>query len=570
MRKPYRSCFVLFAQRNYDDKRIFLVSLIVILQKCDKKFEEMSRFLSYISRNIVQILAPPTEATVEEQIKKSWEIVSQIALENDENSLTDLHHALIDLSNNIKDSIDTDSEITIFNVLAEQQIPSNLVSYAISDNPIGFSDEVIFFFTQFTKEPLVQHLVSPIIFNSLNLLIENVVPHKIHEFNEFLKQVFYYLETDLKAIDRYIIKLDHSPLFEKLIFFIFQEKGENGLTLLSLLALARKHQGLENLLTKNEILFNSINSFVQESIITKTLDVQMHEFIDYIDESCEVMTDSIKSKFTESFKTAIVEKFLETASDNICLSHSIFLLASFNSVIILKPIIDHLIKSLPKCIKSNDENTQYLAFMCCTLMLEHTNPVISNKYQGRVTSNYMGLFNADWFVRTTVADILPHVRVSISKSFLSNHSIDWDITELMEAIIPIYKELIDLSDKVICSMLEFLSELGANKNPNISYYILSNECEGGLYDASRELYLTISRRIGRRPGTIDHIRKAYSLFEKENNNDGNENQEQYEDEDELFRHVIYVLEFFKELNSIEQVKNSFRMNETDVDSQDTY
>ena len=523
----------------------------------------MSRLFSYISKNIVPIFAPPTEETPEAQIKKSWEIVSQIALENDENSLTDLHHALIDLSNNISDSINTESEISIFNVLAEQQIPSNLVSYGLSDNPEGFSDEVVFFFSQFTKEPLDQHLVSPIILHSINSLIENVVPHKTHEFNEFLKKIFNYLEKDTKAIDKYIIKEDKAPLFEKLIEFVFHERGENGLILLSLLSLARYNEKLEKFLVKNNLLTTNIINFIQECTITKTIDTQMHEFIDYIDDSCAVMTNAIRDKVISSFKTSIIEQLLEKSSNDVCLSHTIYLLASFHSDTLIQPIISYIVNQLPSFIKSNDENTQYLAFRCCTLLLEVTNPVIGDEYEGRVTSNYMGLFNADWFVRTTIADILPSVRVSVSKSFLSNNTIEWNIKPLMDAIIPIYKELIDLSDKVICAMLEFLTELGANKNPNISFYVLSSQCEEGLYDASRELYLTISRRIGNRPGTIDHIRKAYSLFEKENNDDDNSNQEQYEDDDELFRHVIYVLEFFKELNTIEQVKNSFRMNETE-------
>ena len=522
----------------------------------------MSRLFSYISKNIVPIFAPPSEETPEAQIKTSWEIVSQIALENNENSLADLHHALIDLSNNISDSIDTDSEISIFNVLAEQQIPSNLVSYALSDNPEGFSDEVVFFFSQFTKEPLNQHLTSPIILHSINSLIENVVPHKTHEFNEFLRKIYNYLEKDKKAIDKYIIKENKSPLFEKLLEFIFRERGENGLLLLSLLSLARSNQALEKFLLKNNTLVTCINNFIQECTITKTVDTQMHEFIDYIDDSCAVMTDSIREKLVESFKTSIIEQLLQKSSSDVCLTHTIYLLASFHSTTIIKPIIDHIVEQLPAYIKSNNEITQYLAFRCCTLLLELTNPVIGSEFEGRVTSNYMGLFNADWFVRTTIADILPSIRVSVSKNYLSNNTIEWNIKPLMDAIIPIYKELIDLSDKVICSMLEFLTELGANKNPNISFYVLSSECEDGLYDASRELYLTISRRIGNRPGTIDHIRKAYSLFEKENK-DEDSNQEQYEDDDELFRHVIYVLEFFKELNTIEQVKNSFRMNETE-------
>ena len=517
----------------------------------------MSKFFSLLSKTIAPIFAPSSEQAPDDRIKESWEIVSQCALESDEWSLADVHNALIDLANDLKDSIGTDSEIDIFAFFAEQKIPTNLVSYGLSDNPAGFSDEVISFFMEFTKKPLISHLFDPYIVKSINSAIENLVPYKKERFNEFLHSLLNCISANISYIDSFIVNEGKSPLFEKIIDNSIHER--DGQLLLSVIKMSRENVKLEQLLSKSSNIYKPITSFIQECVVTKTTEAGKHDLLNFINLSFVAMTENSFKCFFESFNDMIFKPLIENAESDVSLVNCIFLLASFQSESIIKPIVQYLEKKLVDFVTSADENVQYLAFRTCTLLLEHANPVISNKYNGRLTSNYMGLFSPDWYVRTTVSDIIPSVRVAVSKSFLSDNKIIWNIDSLMEKIVPIFKELIDLSDKVACSLLEFLSELGANKDPHVSYYVLSNECSGGIYDASSELALTITRRLGSRPGNIENIKLAYAKYESEET-DGNE---ALDGEDAVFNRVVYTLEFFKELNTIVQVKNSFRMNETD-------
>ncbi|EAY01392.1 hypothetical protein TVAG_325060 [Trichomonas vaginalis G3] len=397
----------------------------------------------------------------------------------------------------------------------------------------------------------MNYLISPNFYSAINLLLQNAQPHNMKYWNDLILNLFAYIIANQEVMELFV-KPNYSPLLEQYAKLVVSNIDDQPEQYLQLFSYCNSIQLFNQFYSTNQALLKLIIDFISECITTYTTDSTKTDILFTISNSFEVMSQEIANKFSQMFDDLIVKRFVSISNPETSLSNSIYILANLQAKNVVLTIFNYISKKLPQFIVSEDDQISYLSFRLSTLLLEYTNPRLHEKYSGRVSSDFTNLLRANWFVNTDTTEILEVVRMNVAKSELEEGIVNWDIEELLLSVKKILIDLLDKEEKVFCACIEFVTELAANKDNCVSFYTLSSECENGMYNSIKELCLTVARRIGNRPSTVDQLKQAYSKLSENN----------YEDDSEglLFRKIVLIIEFLKELNAISNVKNSFRMS----------
>lgn len=512
-------------------------------------FIYMSGFFSSLAKKLTPILVEQTDAKPADEVKDIWETISQAMLAKDNNTIYDVRNSLVELKHQLVNSFGKESEGEILAFMEEQQVFSNLVTFSIDDIPNGLSDEIITFFYEFTKPPLLDYLTTPNVCNALNKLLENTQPHNKKVWNELLQQLFNYLISKQESIELYV-KDNKSALLLHYGKYSVQMIKTSPIRLLQLFSYCNSIPLMNSFYSTDETMIKMIIKVIVECCKSYTTDDVETSKLQLIDNCINIMTPEIANVFNKFFEESVLKPFLEDVEQEVALKNSIYLLINFSSTTVVKPVFNFLSTRLPKMII--DDQTSYLAFRCSTLLLTHVKPVLPAKYSGRLSSDFTNLLNANWFVNTDTTEILDVVRANVAKEELETHEIEWQIEEFLTNVKTVLTDLLDKDDKTFCALIEFITELASSSDVCVSFYTLSSECQDGFYPAIKELCLTVARRVGNRPATVEQLKAAYERIKANN----------FEDDSEglLFRKIVLIIEFIKELNAIINVKNSFRVS----------
>lgn len=501
----------------------------------------------------------PTSVSVQEKIINTWTSLCQQTLKDSPQSLVACHELIIALIAEIKEGIGSGMISIVSQVLAENKIPNNLVTFALANVPKGFVDEVSFFFTEVCKIQEAQFLTQHFVIKPLNNFIENARPTNSEQFNQLIETLVNHIIIVPDDIQSFIESESSAPVIHQFTQLIVSKYQVMGDALLQILSSANTMPNLLTFITTYSPLVQTCVEFIRDCLDSKATDAPKQQFLSSIDMSLSVAPQVYVESFTKYLTENIYRSCIFEEKTEKSLSNAIYILASFSSRPIIQIIIDHLVKQIPELIKSENKDAQYLALRAALIVLEHAFPIFPEAPQEfKVSFDFMSLMNAEWFVQSDInkqlAEARPRVSLALARSqTVFVDGIKFDCMEIFNSTLVLLDDFITNEVRINCAVTELLTVLASVWNNNATYLMLCAECPNGLFDAVKKLGAFFKARIGYLQSLPQKISEAYDHEAQ--------NIPPKDEEELMIRNLVIALEFIKELHATAQSKNMINQSE---------
>jgi hypothetical protein len=166
---------------------------------------------------------------------------------------------------------------------------------------------------------------------------------------------------------------------------------------------------------------------------------------------------------------------------------------------------------LPAWIAGGVEDVAVLALRCCSLMVELTTLVLSEKAPSSVTitTHFRGLFPPAWFKKEeTAALVQATTNQAICAAFARPSLYVWLIDSVRGACAQVMRTFLENPRRVNLALTELYTKAVVLPIPGASFFFLSKECEAGLYPIVAAVCQTCTRRFASTPA----IEKVYLML----------------------------------------------------------
>ena len=527
--------------------------------------------MNYFFSKFVDKVKAPTSETISERIMSTWTTLLGCTLQNSPQNLADFHEKLLLLIQAIHDGVDGGQITTIMQVLSENQIPMNLVNLAFADIPHGLVNEVTLFFTEIAKGHTSQLLTQQFVIKPLNTFLESAQPSDANRFNALIETLISHITNIPDDIQLFIMNETSAPLIHQFTQMVVSHYQVMGDALLQIMNSSRTIPNLLVFLTTYSPLIATLIEFIRDCLDSKSIDSQKQRFLLSINMSLNIAPNDFSTSFMKYFTENILRSFvIEKSNDNNtipqALQNIIYLLCTFTTPVIATKLIDFLTEKLPTYLSTGDEAIQFLSLRAMSLILEHAEPVLDDAHlapeEFKVSLDFMGFLNSDWFVWSDINKQLQEARTRVSlalsrtQTIFQETQIKFKIMTILPALFSLLKSFSTNSFKVNLALTDVFTTLSSVWNPNITYFFLSAECTDGLYVNLRDLCQHYNGRLGAKPGVPQLISTAYENIDKD--------EEITTEEDKYYRSLVLCLEFIKELHATAQAKNMLNQTESIV------
>lgn len=474
-----------------------------------------------------------------DELNQKWQILTENISEFDYLTYR-IRNSFNDMLRCIDSAIDTGEESDVLNFLKEQQIPSNLVTYAISNEPKGLDNEVVYFFSHFINQSYDKYYNNSIIIDAINLLVENLEPDQCSSYNKFVINLTEYLIKHQETLENFI-KDSNSPL----LFSYFGAFVEFYNECVPFMAFASSNSSINELLSNNPKFFLPLIEEVGRCIDAK--EQKKNEFFHSINLSLRVMSESILKSFMKIFHSEILYMKIYSERNNIkMLQNAIYFLIHFDFKNIISNFANRIIYKIDEMLKTDDETILFYALRFSALLLQTCQPCFNEMpINGKIVNSFNCCLPSDYYIKSDVDKQTISVRIA-SNDLIEYITLEfWHFNYIISSAFDLFANFLDLSERVCVALCELAFELAIQPSKDCAYYTLSSECKNGLYDIIRSACLGIQRRIGNKPLKQKKLDEQYKNIDFECSNDV---------ESQMYRKVIIMLEFLLEMDFVAQTK----------------
>ena len=499
--------------------------------------------------------------SIQERITIIWTSLLGCTLKNTQQNLNLFHEKMILLIQAINEGMSNGDMTFVMQALAENQIPSNLVNLGFADVPHGLVNEVTLFFTEISKGKSALLLTQQFVIKPLNTFLESAQPSDATRFNQLIETLISHITNVPDDIQLFITSETSAPLIHQFTQMIVSKYQVMGDALVQIMCSARTIHNLLEFLTTFSPLIATCIEFIRDCVDSKSTDAARQRFLMSIDTSIGIAPDEYKKAFMKYFNDSVLRNFIYEEKDpQAALQNAIYILASFSTPDIIRTIIVYLKEHLPAFIVSENQRIQFLALRAASLMLEHAIPVFPQAPEDfKVSLDFMGLLNAEWFVKSDInkqlSEASARVSLALSRSqIVLENSVDFEAIDILKSCFEVLKNFATNSLDVNLALTDLLTGFASVWGSNSTFFTLSSECKEGLFAALQDLCTHYTGRLGSKPGISQLINQAYDKLAA--GEEGENENEKY------FISLAIVLEFIKELHSTAQSKNMLNQSET--------
>jgi hypothetical protein len=490
---------------------------------------------------------------MEDEITHIWQIICNCTLDNSRQSQSDLEAACADLISEMKTAVSDGLIPRLWEILVSHQIPSMLVSFANADIPTGFVSETITFFIACLTPPLSALLKEEFVYGPLNSLIQS--RPRVAVYENLLGAVCKYLQSHPDDIRFFILGDSTSPLIDQIVGQIPKGKVSTALFVLQLITCARELSVLDRILCQNSEFLKIGVQFLRDYIVSRRGGECHEKCALYVNFWMDAGSPELVRLFSEEFERIVTVPFVVKANADDGLRASLYILCLLNSVPLVSPVIRFLESALPGFLDSDSQGTHLLAIQCLTLLLDHVTPTVGSASDlFSSSSSLMRLLPGDWFVFSDLNAQIEQARAQVGAAMSAEktvrRAIAFDLSPVLLKAKALFGRFFENSLSINLALTDFFAVL-----LTVVRGAFAEDGELGLYQMLEIVCTTAKLRIGSKDGTIDNIKKAYHMVAAEPSVGPGS----------LFVHLVVLLEFLKELNSITQSQSL--LTDRDGDSQ---
>jgi hypothetical protein len=413
-------------------------------------------------------------------------------------------------------------------------------------------NEVIDFFVAFCAPPLSSLLPQPFVIEPLSQLIENPQRADQAQFFGLIERLLKHVVTDSDRIQLFFLSERSSPLIHQFAQLIVTRYAELGDVFLHLIVASKTIPGLLESVTTYSPLVSTLIALCHEAFGKKQIDLKLLGFMRYLNLAVAGAPE-FGALFAASFRELVTEPLIIKPEPRRSLENSIYFLSTFSADALVRPVFEYVLSVLN--FAGSEPDTLVLKIRLLNLMFETFNvrlPIAPPSV--KISLDFIGLINSEWFVRSDINQQLQNARslVSMSLSGIPRNPLEFDLGPFLPELLRILADFLDNSIRVNLALTEFFATIAASWGNEATFFALSDENENGLYQALVKLCVVVERRVGKRPGTIQAVERAYQVA-------GGEAEDP---ELGLFKRLVMLLEFLKELHAIAQSKNLLRQRDS--------
>jgi len=523
-----------------------------VIQKGYLSYSLMNAFFS----KVVGFMSTEVKS---EDILMCWSELCKAILGNSKDSTKQLFGDLVNAMKQMCATNPTD----LVKVLVSKEIPAKLVGITMSEKYKGYVNDVLVFFTEISKKPLSFLLRESAIVKPLNTLIDNAPPSNADNFSSLIESLIKHLTEFPDDIHLFVLSESSAPLIHQIIQMIVSKYTIVGELIVHFLSKANICSDLLSFLVNYSPFIAICIEFIRDCTISKSFDSYKVSFLLSLNLSLRISPQVFLESFSKAYQLCLSDSLFQNHSDITILRNAMYQLVSFDHPSLLAPVIVFLESQIPKYLDSKNNDLIQLAIRACTLVLDHSEADFGDHPKNiKVSLDYMGLLNAEWMLRSGMNGHLTDARIRVSTSLTKSqarpHSLTLRVTEILQRMYSLLDNYLDNSIEVNMALTEFFIILASSWGQAATFYMLSSDCESGLFNKMQSLCCTITRRLGSKVGIVSLIDQAY---------DRELNSIQPSNEEEVFyQKIVLAIEFVIELHATAQSKNLINQNEMTINS----